>query len=162
MAGELKEARRAAGGGRIEEALVYLWNAVEPARLAGDESALEGIARLAAQIQREGDPGQQREAARLLQAAGLREPASPAEAPWPEPSVEEAAVTEQEDVLAELAQSLGETEGMPTPAGETAAREPEAEKPEPVRRRSLGSLLVTLLVIVIVLVNVLARVLGDR
>lgn len=68
MASELSEARKAVGRGRADEALVHLWNAVEPARIAGDVGELRTIGRLAARIHELGDEGQQREAERLLEA----------------------------------------------------------------------------------------------
>jgi hypothetical protein len=64
---ELKEARKALAKGRTDESLVHLWNVLEPARLAGDRSALGGIAQLATEIHERGEPVEQREAERLLQ-----------------------------------------------------------------------------------------------
>jgi hypothetical protein len=63
MADEVAHARAALAAGREDEALVLLWNALEPARMAGDEKALGEIAALARTIPR-------REAADLVVAAG--------------------------------------------------------------------------------------------
>jgi hypothetical protein len=54
-------------GRDFDEALVRLWNEVEPLRLAGDTSGLEAAERRAMRIAREGDEAQQREAERLLE-----------------------------------------------------------------------------------------------
>lgn len=62
-----RNARKALARGAADEALVLLWNEVEPARLAGDLATLRDIGRLAEQIRRDGDPAQQREAERLLE-----------------------------------------------------------------------------------------------
>jgi hypothetical protein len=62
-----RNARKALARGAADEALVHLWNAVEPARLAGDVATLRDIGRIAEQIRRDGDPAQQQEAERLLE-----------------------------------------------------------------------------------------------
>ena len=67
MDGALAQARRAAASGSYDEALVQLWNAVEPARVAGDSSALRAIDGLAQRIAQDGDEAQQRDAQRLLE-----------------------------------------------------------------------------------------------
>jgi hypothetical protein len=67
MAGGVDQARKAVRRGASDEALVFLWNALEPARLAGDGAELERIGRLAHVIARAGDESQKREARRLLQ-----------------------------------------------------------------------------------------------
>jgi hypothetical protein len=63
----VRDARRALGRGDADEALVLLWNALEPARLAGDAGALHQIGQLAYQIQAGGSESQSREAERLLE-----------------------------------------------------------------------------------------------
>ena len=65
----VREARGALRRGRSAEALVHLWNALEPARLAGDRRALDTIGGLAAHIAAGGEVGDRREAERLLAAA---------------------------------------------------------------------------------------------
>jgi hypothetical protein len=77
MEHDLEQAREALNAGDVDQALVLLWKAVEPARLDEDEDALEEIASLAQRI-----PG--REAADLLKATGV-EPAAEAEAVQPSP-----------------------------------------------------------------------------
>jgi hypothetical protein len=62
---ELKRARAALAAGNVDEALVLLWMALEPARLAGDNEALAEIAELAGSIPR-------REAADLVDATGIK------------------------------------------------------------------------------------------
>ena len=70
----VREARGALRRGRSAEALVHLWNALEPARLAGDRRRLEAIGGLAAQVAASGEEGERAEAERLLEA--LREAAT--------------------------------------------------------------------------------------
>jgi hypothetical protein len=67
MSNDVDQARKAVRRGAPDEALVFLWNAVEPARLAGDGAALETIGGLAQAIVRGGDESQKREARRLLE-----------------------------------------------------------------------------------------------
>jgi hypothetical protein len=76
VADELERARSALATGNVDEALVLLWKAVEPARLAGDQRTLAQIAALAQQI-----PGH--EADDLLKATGT--PPDPTLAPIPTP-----------------------------------------------------------------------------
>ena len=57
-----RDARKALDRGEPAEALVLLWNAVEPARIAGDERALREIGRLAERLRQEGDESERREA----------------------------------------------------------------------------------------------------
>ena len=64
---KLRDASRAVGRGASAEALVLLWNELEPARIAGDEGALAGIESLANAIAASGDEAEQREAGRLLE-----------------------------------------------------------------------------------------------
>lgn len=67
VADELRSAQRALGRGATQEALVHLWNALEPARLAGDGRRLRTIAGLAQRVRAQGDEGEGREAERLLE-----------------------------------------------------------------------------------------------
>lgn len=64
----VKEARRAVERGDVDEALVLLWNALEPLRLAGDTAGLQRVAALADEIAVLGDGEHAHEAA-LLHAA---------------------------------------------------------------------------------------------
>ena len=68
MQKELTGAKKALDRARPDESLVYLWNALEPARFAGDERALRTIAGLAERIRAEGESVERREAERLLEA----------------------------------------------------------------------------------------------
>jgi hypothetical protein len=69
MPDEIERAREALDAGSDDQALVLLWKAVEPARLADDNEALAAIAELAASI-----PG--REAADLVAATGVQPPSN--------------------------------------------------------------------------------------
>ncbi len=53
--------------GNTDQALVELWNALEPLRLSGNVAGLEAVAQTAAVIAETGDGSQAREASRLLQ-----------------------------------------------------------------------------------------------
>lgn len=74
MADEIAQARRALAAGNEDEALVFLWKALEPARLADDEAALTEIAALARSIPRA-------EAADLVAATGVRLDGEPSTMP---------------------------------------------------------------------------------
>jgi hypothetical protein len=110
-----RNARKALARGSADEALVLLWNEVEPARLAGDVATLREIGRLAELIRRDGDPAQQREAERLLET--VREftegeaPARPAAAP--ESRMENGATTLEDAEEAGPLDEAGGTEGRP-------------------------------------------------
>jgi hypothetical protein len=67
MSSAVDRAGKAVRRGASDEALVLLWNAVEPARIAGDGAALESIGRVAQAIAGAGDESQKREARRLLE-----------------------------------------------------------------------------------------------
>ncbi len=76
---EVRSARRALGSGATAEALVHLWNALEPARLSGDRGSLRAIGGIAQEIRARGDESEAREAERLLEA--LHETVDDASAP---------------------------------------------------------------------------------
>jgi hypothetical protein len=135
---ELKRARKSLARGRVDEALVLLWNALDPARLEGAR-ALRELERLAIAVGERGDEGQQREAQRLLEA--VRE--TPAESDW----------IEQSTVLEEARPGGDTHDAVPAEAP------PEIEREAPVGR-GLGRYAIPAIFLLIVLVNVLARVLG--
>ncbi len=62
----VRDARRALARGQTDEALVDLWNALEPLRLDDDRAGLKAVGEMAAQIAARGDGSQVREAERLL------------------------------------------------------------------------------------------------
>ena len=139
MASELSDARRAVTRGRADEALVHLWNAVEPARLAGDSAELRRIGQLAERVREVGEEGQRQEAERLL---GVVRSALDEERE-PEPTVA-------------LPGANGDGDFLPE---DEAAAEVEQEQSGPGAR--LAQLLVPLIIFVIVLINVLAGLFGD-
>jgi hypothetical protein len=139
MASELSEARKAVSRGRADEALVHLWNAVEPARLAGDSAELRRIGQLAERVREVGEEGQRQEAERLLEA--LR-----------------SAFDEEREPEATVALPGENGDGGLLPEDEAAA-EVEEEQSRPGGR--LAQLLVPLIIFVIVLINVLAGLFGD-
>ena len=75
----VKQARKALARGHPDEAIALLWNAIEPARLAGDRRALATVEHLALSVAREGDESQRREAEKLL--AALPEASESADRP---------------------------------------------------------------------------------
>jgi hypothetical protein len=139
MASELNEARKAVARGRADEALVHLWNAVEPARLAGDIGELAMVGRLAQRIGEFGDEGERRDAERLLEA------------------VRSAAEDEREPEAA-VALPGANGDGDFVPEEEAAAEVEDAER-EPGGR--LARYVLPLVFLIIVIVNVLAALLGD-
>jgi hypothetical protein len=139
MAGELSEARRAVTRGRADEALVHLWNAVEPARLAGNSAELRRIGRLAERVREVGDEGERREAERLLET--LRSAAE--DEHEPEPTV---------------ARPGENGDGGFLPQDEAAA---EVEEEQTGAGGRLAQLLIPLIILVIVIINVLAGLFGD-
>ncbi len=76
---DVKQARKALARGHPDEAVALLWNAIEPARLAGDRRALATIEQLALSLSREGDESHRREAEKLL--AALRGASEAADRP---------------------------------------------------------------------------------
>ena len=141
MADEIGNARRALARGDAAEALVYLWNAVEPARLEGDARALAAIASLAQQVRARGDEGQAREAERLIERLrGGLEAAETGLAP----------ATEQLD-----AEVYAGGEQLDPGDFETADAEEEGETSRAAR---IGNLVWLGLVLLIVLVNVLGQI----
>lgn len=139
MASELSEARKAVNRGRADEALVHLWNALEPARLAADSAELRRIARLAERVREVGDEGEQQEAERLLEA--LR-----------------GAAEDEGEPEATVALPGENRDGGFLPEDEAAAAV-EEEQSGPGAR--FAQFLIPLIILVIVIINVLAGLFGD-
>ena len=142
MSDGLKQVQKALGRGDADEALVLLWNALEPVRIAGDRGALRTIEQLATQIARAGDEAQQREAKRLLEALGVSvpqdEPVRPATA----------------RVEAEVEAEVGAEVERGREEVETEEATPEAEAPRGVR---LGPIIWFLALLGFVLFNLLSE-----
>jgi hypothetical protein len=138
VADAVRSAQRAVGRGANQEALVHLWNAVEPARLAGDGRRLGTIAALAQMIRARGDEGEAREAERLIETLRGAVSAEGGIAP----------ATERLD--AEVYASGGRVDEDFTPAGEV----PEEEAGG--RGARIGNLVWIALVVAIILFNVFA------
>ena len=142
MADEVRSARRAAGRGANAEALVHLWNALEPARLSGDRGRLAAIGGLAQRIRTQGDEAEAREAERLLEA--LR------------------ATVEHEGGFVPATSRL---DGDASAAGEAIGEveqfegfDPGAEEEDEASRASrVGNLLWLVLVVAVILFNVLGQ-----
>lgn len=124
------DARAAVARGAIDEALVLLWNELEPARLAGDRSALATIEALAHRIATKGDEAQRREAERLLETLG----AASGQDTTPARARIEAAATAGSEQVEEILER------------ETRARSPASR---------LGSIVWLLVVLAVILFNVL-------
>jgi hypothetical protein len=127
-------ARRALARGATAEALVHLWNELEPARLSGQRGRLNELARLAEEVRRRGDEADQYEAERFL--GELREQAEAPVAAAPATAVLDAEVERAGDVVGD------------------AEREPSAE--DESRAGGLANWLWVVFVLVIVLANVLS------
>ena len=132
MSERVKQARKALARGHPDEAVALLWNAIEPARLAGDRRALATIEQLALRVSREGDESQRREAEKLL--AALRGASEEAGHP----------ATGRADVG-----SLTVTE-----EGERVGQEGDAQ---PGRGIGLGTIIWLLVVIAIIIINILGQ-----
>ena len=142
---ELAAARKALGRGRPDESLVYLWNALEPARLAGDRRALERIAGLAERIRAEGESVERREAERLLEA--LREDAEG-----------EAPVTVAR--AGEEAQVAVGADWEPQP--EEFHADEEGAEAEQTRGSRAGSLIFLLIFLAVIALNILRGIQGGE
>ncbi len=125
------EARAAVARGANDEALVLLWNELEPARLADDRSALATIEALAHRIATQGDEAQRREAERLLETLG--------------------AASGQEATPA-----TARIEGAVTTGGERVDQTFEQETRAKSPARGLGTIVWLLLVLAVILFNVLS------
>ena len=143
MANEVAAARKALGRGRPDESLVYLWNALEPARLAGDRRALERIGELAERIRAESESVERREAERLLEA--LHEGAE-AEAP-----VMVARAGQEAEV------PLG-AESAPGPEEFAADEEPAEAEAAQTRASRAGSLIFLLIFLAVIALNILRAI----
>ena len=137
MHDDLKDAQRALDRGRPDEALVFLWNVLEPARMAEDRSALRRIRALASRVVSEGDTSAKRDAERLLE--GLRDDLERRE----EPSVAVARPVEEIEIL--------EHEWIGSPEAQTEEVTP--------RGRGWGGLMILLAVLAIIVINLLSRLL---
>ncbi len=145
---ELRQARKSLARGRTDEALVYLWNALEPARLERAGSLRE-LRRLATLIRDRGDEAERRDAERLLEAIGRG-----------------SADGDQLEIGTLSRPPSGMVGGVEPFEAESVDAEPadqqdDAGEPEAGRPR-LGRLLLPILVLLIVLVNVIARLLDGR
>ena len=136
ISSELRRARGSAARGRIDEALIYLWNTLEPARLEGG-AALNELRQVAAAISKVGDDGQRREAERLLEAIRRSSDTAPA------------------------AVAVREHDGYATP--EDAHVDAERDTAEPVAQRStLGTLLLPIIFALIILINLIVRAVSGK
>jgi hypothetical protein len=156
----LRDARRSLERGDVDEAMVVLWNVLEPLRLAGDEDGLDEAVQLAARAAA-ADAAYASEAERMRAAVGALT-AGPADA------VEVG--SQRERSFAETLGHWAETVATATGAGEPGLPEPvpgsppadgESTDDEAGRGRSLGPLVWALLVGLFLLLNVLGNVFGD-
>jgi hypothetical protein len=155
----LRDARRSLDRGDVDEAMVVLWNALEPLRLAGDQDGLEEAARLAARAAA-ADEAYASEAERMRTAVGVLA-ADPADT--------DVVVPQRERSFAETLEQWAETVVTATAAGEPGLPEPvgaptldaEPADDEEGRGRRLGPLVWALLVGLFLVLNVLGNVFGD-
>jgi hypothetical protein len=118
---------------------VHLWNAVEPARLAGDAGRLRAIAGLAQRVRSQGDEGEAREAERLLDT--LRDAVEHGDGLAP--------ATEQLDAEVYAGGEMIDSGEM------TAGADMEGETEQ--RASRIGNLVWLALIVVIILFNVLGQ-----
>lgn len=161
----LRDARRSLERGDVDEAMVALWNALEPLRLAGDQDGLEEAARLAARAAA-ADEAYASEAERMRTTVG---------ALTADPTETAVVVPQRDRTLAETLEHWAETVVTATGAGEPGRPEPVAGAPSPDaepadaepadddngRGRRLGPLVWALLVGLFLILNVLGNVFGD-
>jgi hypothetical protein len=136
VADALDRAARAARRGSADEALVLLWNELEPARLSGDRNALATIDRLARFIARDED--HRHEAERLVAAVASAVAAGGAERAA-------TAVVDAEVAVAGDALEPAEVED---------AAEPE---PQAGRGLAIGNVVWILILLGVLILNVLGR-----
>ncbi len=148
MAGDLAQARKAVRRGAPDEALVFLWNALEPARLAGDGSALATIGQLAHAIAEEGDSSQRRDAERLLETL---ETAVAEEAEGPATARVDAELSPVGETLAQ------ETVGGTARAGDGIAGDAVEGEARPRGGIPFGTILWFVILAVVIVTNVLRR-----
>jgi len=156
---ELSQARKAIARDRGDEALVILWNLVEPARLEDDQGTLRAIAAIAGAVAQK-DESSRREAERLLETLGRATPARP------EPERAEIGFEELDEPLPSMPPTVPSIPSSVEDAGygdieapETATERAETD-PQP-RRRGPGRFVIPIVTLVVILVNVIARVLRD-
>ena len=134
---ELARARKSLARGRTDEALVYLWNALEPARLEGSDRLRE-LQALSTVIRERGDAGERRDAERLLEAIRRSsDDGNPIEV----------------GMLPEHATEVRD-------GGAPAVGDGEEESEQPAAAASRLGRLLPVLFLLIIVVNVIARVVG--
>ena len=154
----VREARTALRHGRSAEALVHLWNALEPARLAGDRRRLDAIGGLAASIAASGEEADRAEAERLLEA--VREAA---EEPGHFAGAEDVGVASVGGEPAPELEPFGMGEAAPAPQAPRGPQPEEAaEAEEPEARRSGVPSLWTILAILFVIITIARNFLEGR
>jgi hypothetical protein len=142
----VRDARRALARGHTDEALVALWNAVEPLRLRGDRRGLRAVGQMAEVIAAHGDGSQVREAERLL--AAVQETLAP------DPRAREP-VTAQAGTFETVDAAYGEI-------GEMREMDVDVEVEGAERSgQRLGPLLWAAILIAIVIINIVSALLRE-
>jgi hypothetical protein len=157
----VRGARRALARGHIDEALVELWNVLEPLRLQGDTAGLEAVGRTAQEIVATGDGSQAREAERLLRQVGeflgadqdadVDDHVEVVHTPAPDIGLPDAAGYEPAPHAGEPFEADGDGQGEVGPGG-------EGGRP---RRSRIGSLVWALILGGFVLFNIVRGILGE-
>jgi hypothetical protein len=147
----VRDARRALDRGDVDEAMVMLWNALEPLRLDGDGAGLERVGQLASEIASGAESSYAVEAERLL--AAVR--ALTAEGATPSATVEHGLPETLERWIDEAVRSGERVGGDDRPP--TLEEVDDAEE----GGRRLGPLVWALLAGLFLLLNVLGNVFGD-
>ena len=147
----VREARGALRKGRSAEALVHLWNALEPARLAGDRGRLDAIAGLASAVAAGGEEADRAEAQRLLEAA--REAAAE---PGGFAGAEDVGVASVGGEAAHELEHVGVEDAGPAPE-----RVEEPDETEATRRSGVPSLW-TILIVLFVIISIARNFIDGR
>lgn len=151
----VRDARRALDRGDVDEALVVLWNLLEPLRLEGDHNGLNRVADMADEIGTLADGSYATEAQRLQAAIGRNATA--------EPAVTTATERRVPDSLESWANVLlGGEAAPPDDLGGDVVGGGDATPEEESRGRRLGPIVWAILVALFVLLQVLGNVFGDQ
>lgn len=151
----VRDARRALDRGDVDQALVVLWNLLEPLRLEGDDNGLNRVAEMADEIATLAGGSYATEAQRLQAATGRITTAEPAVTTAVERRVPDSLEQWATVLLGGEAARPGDLEGDVARGGDGAPAEQS-------RGRRLGPIVWAVLVALFVLLQVLGNVFGDR
>jgi hypothetical protein len=151
----VRDARRALDRGEVDEALLVLWNLIEPLRLEGDRAGLHRVTDLADEIATVADGAYASEAERLVAAVGR--------ATSDEPAVTTVIGQRVPDTLEQWATVLlGGDAGRADDLGGDVRADGDEAPGEESRGRRLGPIVWAVLLGLFVLLQVLGNLFGDQ